>query len=325
MSLRLSDHLQFGILSKHRRPEPGSGPWLPAIDEGRALAELIDHLGYDSLWFGDHLSFPLPVLDPLVQLAQAATFSSRLVFGTCVYLLPLRHPGPAAKQLATLDHLSGGRMILGVGVGGEFKTDFQAAGIDPSERGARLSEGIGVMRQLWRGEPVSHDGSYYSFPELTMSPPARQPGGPPIWCGGRSPAALRRAGEMCDGWLSYVVTPEMYGQALDRIQDAAAAGGAPERPFGTGHLLFARVDDTYENALDEAAQTLSARYAMDFREPAKKYSALGSPQDVAERLIEYHAAGLRHVVLDFLGPYEDHDQQISRFAEEVLPLVRDLR
>ena len=83
-------------MSKHRRPEPGSGPWLPAIDEGRALAELIDHLGYDSLWFGDHLSFPLPVLDPLVQLAQAATFSSRLVIGTCVYLLPLRHPGPAA-------------------------------------------------------------------------------------------------------------------------------------------------------------------------------------------------------------------------------------
>jgi probable F420-dependent oxidoreductase len=323
MTLQLDDKLKFGVQTMHRRTEPATGPWLPDAEDGRVMVEMIDRLGYDSLWVGDHLSFAIPILDPFIQLAQAATYSARLTLGVGVYLLPLRHPGPVAKQVATLDHLSNGRLILGLGVGGEFKTDFQVAGVDRSERGARLSEGIEVLRKLWSGEAVSHEGAHFPFPELTMSPPARQPGGPPIWCGGRSPAALRRAGEIANGWLSYVVTPEMYKTSMERIQEAAADG--PDRPFGTGHLLFATVDDTYESALDKATETLSVRYAMDFRAAAKKYCALGRPQDVAERLLEFHAAGVRHIIMDFVGPYEDRDRQFIRFAEEVLPLIKDLR
>lgn len=323
MTLQLDDKLKFGVQTMHRRTEPATGPWLPDAEDGRVMVEMIDRLGYDSLWVGDHLSFAIPILDPFIQLAQAATYSARLTLGVGVYLLPLRHPGPVAKQVATLDHLSNGRLILGLGVGGEFKTDFQVAGVDRSERGARLSEGIEVLRKLWSGEAVSHEGAHFPFPELTMSPPARQPGGPPIWCGGRSPAALRRAGEIANGWLSYVVTPEMYKTSMERIQEAAADG--PDRPFGTGHLLFATVDDTYESALDKATETLSVRYAMDFRAAAKKYCALGRPQDVAERLLEFHAAGVRHIIMDFVGPYEDRDRQFIRFAEEVLPLMKDLR
>jgi probable F420-dependent oxidoreductase len=323
MTLQIDDKLKFGVQTMHRRTEPATGPWLPDAEDGRVMVEMIDRLGYDSLWVGDHLSFAIPILDPFIQLAQAATYSDRLALGVGVYLLPLRHPGPVAKQVATLDHLSNGRLILGLGVGGEFKTDFQVAGVDRSERGARLSEGIEVLRKLWSGEAVSHQGAHFPFPELTMSPPARQPGGPPIWCGGRSPAALRRAGKIANGWLSYVVTPEMYKTSMERIQDAAADG--PDRPFGTGHLLFATVDDTYESALDKATETLSVRYAMDFRAAAKKYCALGRPQDVAERLLEFHAAGVRHIIMDFVGPYEDRDRQFIRFAEEVLPLMKDLR
>ncbi len=323
MVLKLNNKLKFGVQTIHRRTEPATGPWLPELEDGRALVEMVDRLGYDSLWVGDHLSFAIPILDPFIQLAQAATFSSRLELGVGVYLLPLRHPGPVAKQAATLDHLSNGRLILGVGVGGEFKTDFQVAGVDPSERGARLTEGIEVLRKLWRGKPVAHDGKFFSFPELTMAPPSRQAGGPPIWCGGRSPAALRRAGEIADGWLSYVVTPEMYRQSLEKIQEAAVGGA--DRDFSTGHLLFATVDDSYESALDKATETLSVRYAMDFREAAKKYCALGRPQDVAERLMEFHAAGVRHIIMDFVGPYEDRDKQFIRFSEEVLPLMGDLR
>lgn len=325
MSLQLSDHFKFGVQTMHRRTEPAVGLWLPNAEDGRAMVEMIDRLGYDSLWVGDHLSFAIPILDPFIQLAQAATYSPRLELGIGVYLLPLRHPGPVAKQAATLDHLSGGRLIMGLGVGGEFKTDFQVAGVDPSERGARLSEGIEVLRKLWSGESVSHEGKHFSFPELKMSPPARQVGGPPIWCGGRSPAALRRAGEIADGWLSYVVSPQMYKDSLARIEDAAEAAGTSNRPFATGHLLFATVDDTYEGALDKATETLSVRYAMDFREAAKKYCALGRPQDVAERLVEFHEAGVRHVIMDFVGPYEDRERQFVRFSEEVLPLMKGLR
>src|ERR671922_1579377 len=101
MDLPLDDRLLIGVQTIHRRTEPAVGPWLPTIDEMRSLVELVDRSGYDSLWVGDHISFTLSILDPLLQLAQAATFSRRLQLGTAVYLLPLRHPTPVAKQVST--------------------------------------------------------------------------------------------------------------------------------------------------------------------------------------------------------------------------------
>ena len=285
----------------------------------------MDRCGYDSLWTGDHVSFAVPILDPLLQLAQAAVVSRRLILGTSVYLLPLRHPAPVAKQVATLDHLTEGRLVFGVGVGGEFPKEYALCGVPLNERGPRLSEAVGVLRNLWSGEPVSHAGRFYGpFTDVAMRPPARQAGGPPIWFGGRSDAALRRIGRLGDGYLSYVVTPEMYRAALDKIAASAEQAGRSPAPFGTGHLLFARLDDSYEKALDAATETLSVRYAMDFRKPAMRYCALGTPQQVAGRIREFHAAGLRHVILDLLGPYEQRDRQIEWFAAEAMPLLRDL-
>ena len=115
----------------------------------------------------------------------------------------------------------------------------------------------------------------------------------------------------------------MYKESLNRIIESSA--NDQDRQFSTGHLLFATVDDTYESALEKAAETLSVRYAMDFREPAKKYCALGRPQDVAERLMEFYDSGVRHIIMDFVGPYEDRDNQFVRFAEEVLPMMQNLR
>lgn len=325
MPLPLDDRLLIGIQTIHRRTEPATGPWLPRIDELVSLVERVDRCGFDSLWVGDHIAFAIPILDPLLQLAQAAVASRRLLLGTGVYLLPLRHPGPVAKQVATLDHLSEGRLIFGVGVGGEFPLEYALAGVPINERGARLSEGIAVLRKLWSGEPVAHAGRFYPFPELRMQPPARQPGGPPIWCGGRSAGALKRTGRLADGWMSYVVTPQMYRDGLQAIEAAAEAAGRRLQRFGTSHLLFTRLDDTYEKALDAATETLSVRYAMDFRKPAQRYCALGPAAQIAERVREFHAAGVRHLVLDLVGPYEERDAQIERVAAEVLPLLKDLR
>jgi alkanesulfonate monooxygenase SsuD/methylene tetrahydromethanopterin reductase-like flavin-dependent oxidoreductase (luciferase family) len=247
-----------------------------------------------------------------------------LKLGTNVYLLPLRHPVPAAKQVATLDHLSEGRLIFGVGIGGEFPKEFEACGVPLNERGARLTAALPLLRQLWNGEPVSYDGHLFgAFSGVSMQPPARQPGGPPIWVGGRADAALARAGRLADGWISYVVTPETYRSSLDKI--AAAAAGRKIECFGTGHLLFARLDDTYEKALDAAAATLSHRYAMDFRRAAERYAALGRPEQVAARIRAFYDAGVRHLVLDLVGPYEERPKQIGSFARDVLPLLADLR
>jgi probable F420-dependent oxidoreductase len=326
MDLPLDDHLSIGVQTIHRRTEPATGPWLPTIDEMKSLVELVDRCGYDSMWVGDHVAFTIAIFDPLLQLAQAAVLSRRLVFGTDVFLLPLRHPTPIAKQVSTLDHLTEGRFIFGVGVGGEFPKEYEACGVPINERGARLSESLTIMRKLWTGEPVSHAGKFFNFEGIKMQPPPRQPGGPPIWCGGRADPALRRIGRMTDGWMSYVVTPDMYRQGLEKIATAASeAARTFDRGFGTAHLLFTRIDDTYEKALDAATISLSQRYAMDFRKAAQRYGALGTPQDVVETIFKFQQAGVRHVILDFVGPYEERDQQIERFAAEVMPLLAGLR
>jgi len=326
MPLPLDSHLKIGIQTIHRRTEPAIGPWLPTIDELTELVRLVDDCGYDSLWVGDHLAFAVSILDPLLQLAQAAVVSRRLMLGTNVYLLPLRHPGPVAKQVASLDHLCEGRLIFGVGVGGEFPKEFAVAGVPLNERGARLSAAIPLLRELWSGASVSYGGHYFgAFDDVAMQPPARQKGGPPIWCGGRADAALARAGRLADGWISYVVTPETYRAALAKIIEAADAAGRKLDRFGTGHLLFARLDTTYEAALDAAAASLSQRYAMDFRRAAERYAALGTPEQVAQRIRGFWEAGVRHLVIDLVGPYEERPHQIEEFARNVLPLLADLR
>ncbi|MDB5405058.1 MAG: hypothetical protein JWQ55_7076, partial [Rhodopila sp.] len=145
-----------------------------------------------------------------------------------------------------------------------------------------------------------------------------------IWFAGRKDPALRRIGRLGDGYLSYVVSPEMYRTALTTIDQAAEQAGRGTIPFGTGHLLFTRLDNTYEQALERATETLSVRYAMDFRKAAQRYCALGTPAMVAERIREFHAAGVRHLALDLLGPYEQKAEQIAWFASEAMPLLADL-
>jgi probable F420-dependent oxidoreductase len=324
MDLPLEPKLKIGVQTIHRRTEPATAPWLPSIDEMRDFVELVDHCGFDSLWVGDHISFAVAILDPLLQLAQAAVVSRRLTLGTAVYLLPLRSPAPVAKQVATLDHLTEGRLIFGVGGGGEFPKEFELCGVPLTERGARLSEAVPILRNLWSGAPVSHPGGRYpAFNGVAMQPPPRQPGGPPIWFGGRSDAALRRTGRLGDGWLAYVVTAEMYAAALEKI--AAAAAGRELTRFGTGHLLFTRLGRTYEEAHEAATITLSRRYAMDFRRAAERYAALGPPERVAQNIRAFHTAGMRHVLIDIVGPYEERHDQLRWFAGDVLPLLADLR
>ena len=325
MALPLDRRLRIGISTIHREPDVVTGPWLPRIDELVRFVELVDRAGFDSLWCGDHISMPIAFLDPMAMLAQAAVVSRRLTFGIGVYLLPLRNVGAAAKQAASLDHLTEGRFILGVGIGGEFPKEYEVCGVPHEERGARLTEQMQALRALWTGAPATFQGKHYRFTDVLMRPASRTPGGPPMWVGGRSDAALKRAATLADGYHSYVVTPEMYRDALTKIEAAAQAAGRELTSYATGHLLFARIDDSYEQALDTAAASLGKRYAMDFRKAAQRYAALGTPAQVAETICTFHAAGVRHIVVDLCGPYERRQEQVERFAAEVMPLLRDLR
>lgn len=292
----------------------------------REISSLADRLAYDSLWTGDHIAFAVPMLDPLLQLAQVAAINPRILLGTGVYLMPLRHATTVAKLVATFDHLCEGRFIFGVGVGGEFPNEYAACGVPVKERGARLTDGIHTIRKLWTGQTVSNEESkFYPFKDVQMLPRPVTPGGPPIWTGGRNKASLKRCGELADGWMSYVVTPEMYRDGLQQIAAAAKAAKREIKNFASSHLVFMRIDDTYERALDVAAEALTKRYVMDFRAATQKYAVIGSPADCAQRIADFHAAGVRHFVVDATGPMEDRDAQLERFAKEVRPLLSQLQ
>ena len=313
MTLNLEERVQFGITAR-----------LSTRAIIRRTTALLEEIGFQSLWAGDHIAFTSPILDPMLGLSQAAAMSDTLKIGTAVYLLPLRSAAAAAKLAASLDHLSEGRFIFGIGAGGEFPREFDACGVSPTQRGARLTEGIEVMRKLWSGKPVSHHGKLWNFEDVHMQPAPVTIGGPPIWCGGRSEAALGRAGTMADGWMSYVVTPDQFARGLATIDAARTGAGRAAEPFGTAHLLFTRLDDSYERAWDDATALLSTRYAMDFRKPAERYCAMGNPEAIAATLRKFHAAGVRHFILDMLGTPEEREAQLKRFADEVRPLIADL-
>lgn len=310
MTLPLEKAMKFGWMTS-----------MDSLDAVRQTTKLADEIGMDSLWVGDHIAFAVPIMDPLLQLAQAAVLSDRLTLGTSVFLLPLRHPVTVAKQVSTLDRLTEGRLIFGVGIGGEFPNEFAACGVPVKERGARLSEGMDVLRKLWSGDKVSHDGKFFPFNDVQMRPKPIQVGGPPVWCGGRSEPALKRAGQKADGYISYVVTPDMYKSALDTMSAAADKANRKVDSFATAHLLFFRIDASFERSWDVATEHLSERYASDFRNPAKRYCALGKPEDVAATINQFREAGVRHIIIDSVSPLNERHEQVERFAREVTPLL----
>jgi len=226
MDLPLSSTLTYGVITT-----------VVSVEDARAIAERSEAQGWDSLWVGDHVAFTVPIYDPLLQLGILGAYSKKLRLGTSVYLLPLRHPVPAAKQVATLDRMLGGRLEFGVGVGGEFANEYRACGVPLNERGARLSEGIELLRKLWSGESVTHAGRFYPLENVRMLPtPAQRP--LPVYCGGRSDGALARIGRLADGWISYVVTAEQYRAGLEKIAAEAARAQRKLARFHTGHLLL---------------------------------------------------------------------------------------
>jgi probable F420-dependent oxidoreductase len=290
----------------------------PSPAEQLALAERIEALGYDSLWAGDHISFHNPLYESLTLLSAYAARTSRVRIGTAVYLLALRHPTVVAKITATLDALSGGRLIFGIGVGGENPKEFEAAGIPHSERGARVNEAIEVLKAFWTQTPASFSGRFVKFEGVSIDPKPVQPGGPPIWIGGRSDAALRRAGRLGDGWMSYVVTPDRYRQSLEKIRAAAAESGRPLDGFVAAHLVFIAIGKDYEQAKATWVQRLSKRYNQDFAPLADRYGIIGTPAQCIEQMERFVEAGCRYCILDPICDPPDKQGQLETMAGEIL-------
>jgi len=290
-------------------------------EEQLALVQRVEQLGFDSVWTGDHVSFHNPLYESLTLLASYAPITRRIRLGTAVYLLALRSPAVAAKITATLDVLSGGRLIFGVGVGGENPKEFELCGVPHAERGARVTEGIDVVRALWREAPATFHGRFSRFEGVSIDPKPVQKL-PPIWVGGRSDAALVRAGSQGDGWVSYVVQPERYARSLEKIREAAHAAGRSLTGFTGAHLAFITVGRDYERARKTWVSVLSRRYAQDFEPLAKKYGVIGTPEQCAEQLAAFRDAGCTYFLLSAIGDPRDEREQLETIAAEVLPRFR---
>ena len=190
-------------------------------------ARLAEDLGFDSVWAGDS-PVTRPRADPLMLLSAVAAVTERVTLGTAVLLPALRHPILLAHQLATLDRISDGRLIAGMGAGfphPNTEAQFDALGIEFKRRVSRTEESIDVMRQLWAGAAVSYQGTHFDFRDVTLEPKPAQAGGPPIWLAGSGAAALRRVGRLADGWLPYPPTSQTYADEWSVVQEEVRLRG----------------------------------------------------------------------------------------------------
>jgi len=284
-----------------------------AADAGD-LAERIEGLGFDSIWTPDHLSFTQPILDPFTVLGIYASRTNRILLGTGVFLLPLRHPALVAKQAASLDWLCDGRFVLGIGVGGEFPREFDAAGVPLRERGARTDEAIPILRALWAGEAPPAGGRYFNVPPTSIEPTPTRKSDLPIWVGGRSDAALRRTAHLADGYIGYLVDAEGFRKRISRIREMRATKRECET-FTAALVAFARIAESRAAAVERTAARLGAMYGAATAPAAARFAIAGTANDCRERVAALAAAGVEHLVLSPIATLDEYDEQLVGLSE----------
>ncbi|MFB3819595.1 MAG: LLM class F420-dependent oxidoreductase [Candidatus Methylomirabilales bacterium] len=295
----------------------------------RRLAEAAEQLQYDSVWITDHVVLPRQTagtypydpagrwdleaaqhyLEALTVMSYAAGLTRRVRVGSSILVLPQRNPVLVAKAVATLDVLTGGRVILAVGVGW-LKEEFEALGVRSfAERGAVTDEYIRLLRALWTEEWPSFRGRFYTLEEVRFFPKPVQRPHPPIWIGGHTPPALRRAGRLGDGWHPIGLRPPA-GLRPDEYSQAAAEVRAHAQAAGR----------------DLGGFTFSFRAPLHLtpeRLPAGRTPFHGDPEQVVEDIRAYQRAGVSHLVFDLPGASLDALLvSLRRFAEEVRPLAQ---
>jgi probable F420-dependent oxidoreductase len=295
------------------------GPWPEGRESGQflwTLCDLCERVDFDSLWLSDRLSSPVPVPEVMTALAAVAARTTRLKFGPSVIVLPYRTPVVAAKEMATIDWLSRGRLFPAVGVGVELPREFEASGVPFRERGRRTDEAIQVIRLLWTQDEVTFQGEFFKLDRISVLPkPWQQP--PPIWIGGKSDAAVRRTARLGDGWIPSFITPDEFRVGVDRVQTLATAQGreVPSDHFGT--LINFSIARTPEAARAAAGPYLP-RGRVD-EATMVRCTAFGPAEVLVDRIEEYVKAGGSKFILRPLCPPTHMLEQLAAAAEHVVP------
>ena len=279
--------------------------------------DLCEASGVDSIWQTDRLISSEPYLESLTSLAALAGRTRRLKFGMNVLSLGQRDPVLVAKQCATIDMLSGGRLLPAFGVGSDRSPEWAAMNLDPKSRGARTDEALEIIRRLWADDKVDFTGKHYQLTGATISPKPVQPD-LPIWIGGSSPAAIRRTARFGTGWQGGAETPEVTGQVIQAIKAALTEAGRTidEDHYGAGFpFWFGSPGDS------GVAGTLATYRALGLADPLS-YFAIGDTEAIVDRIATYIDAGISKFIMRPMGG-DDAEiiAQTERLITDVIPEV----
>jgi probable F420-dependent oxidoreductase len=287
------------------KAEPASlGVYVPTMDSPDSLdaqaalsvAIRAEQLGFDSVWVGDHVQWRTAVLEPLSMLAALAVSTQRVRIGSSVLLLPLRHPVHVAKSLATIDHLSGGRLTAGFGIGTTTGNDFAAVGSNPRTRGKSLDAAITAIRALLQGEVVTMESEGWRMQQAELHPlPMQQR--LPFFFGGKSDAALRRVSQFGDGWIASFVKPERLAPATIRLGEMCEEVGRTNAPEVLV-LLYVGIGRSVQEAIHGADRYMQSQYGVSAQAVASA-SAFGPRAVLEEKLTRFQEAGATGFIFAF--------------------------
>ena len=289
------------------------------------MARLADRSGYDAVWVGDSV-VAKPRLEPLTTLAYIAGITTRVRLGTAVLLPALRHPVVLAQQIANVDQISRGRLVLGLGVGWSLPSaerEWAACGADHKRRVRRLEEHVETWRMFWRGEPLTHAGSDFALVEHTIGPLPWNPEGPPvlITAGNRGeilPAQFDRFARLGDGIITTYLYAEECTTVRERAQEALARRGRAGADFSLCVYTTVRMENDVATAERVTTEFLATYYGGGVH--SRGLMGLGPADAVVSALQRYAAFGVTDLCVRFVG--DDQLAQMERFTTEVLPTLR---
>jgi alkanesulfonate monooxygenase SsuD/methylene tetrahydromethanopterin reductase-like flavin-dependent oxidoreductase (luciferase family) len=285
-----------------------------------------EELGFHSAWVQDQVAGEAPLLESISLLCYASAVTSRLKLGVSVIVFPIRNAVQLAKNVGTLDHMSDGRVILGIGLGPVFAGDhyFQIFGTRADEALRRFNEGLRVMKSVWTQSETDLDGEFYTLEQVAMEPKPIQKPHPPVWFGGQHPAALHRAVRQGDGYMGAgPTTTKDFAKNVGHIRKFLDQEGRDPATFPLSKRVYLAVDDDAQRAKAGLDKFFQARYPWMIQSNPNFVADIcvwGSPARVAEGLIEVLDAGAEMIVLN---PLWDFVEQMEVLAEEVIPLIRN--
>ena len=311
--------MKFGILLPTRRlVMEGGTP--EAFRQVINLAQTAEQAGLDSVWVGDSLTAK-PRLEPLTTLTAVASHTERVRLGTAVLLAALRHPVHLAHQAATLDFISGGRLVFGAGVGGAFneaqRSEWRNAGVEAKSRATRFEEIVQVVRELTTGRPVNFFGRHFEFEDVRIAPASPQDGGVPFlvaahWRSGRE-RQFERVARLGSGVISISDYPDEYGKVVQRVQHHARALGREEESLERTFYMTVNIGSHADECAAEADRFLNLYYGMNMW--GDRWGPYGPSELITDRIRRYEASGAQTVIVRFAS--FDQERQLSLFLEEV--------